>query len=212
MERTELVVYDLDGVITRKDTFTALVIGRLVRSPSRFLRALPACLTFLSGRKAQASRRIAEIALSGMSDDDYSTLAERLGQKFGADSRWMRSDAVERVRRQHAYGSRIVIATATEHRLASALLATAEIPFDELSASRLEVTTAGPKVADHRVGARKADALRSLGIPLERVEFVTDSLTDLPTARAAARVVLMGASAHTRRRFDKHGIRVSRTS
>lgn len=62
------------------------------------------------------------------------------------------------------------------------------------------------RVADHRVGIRKAEALRDLRVPLENAEFVTDSITDLPTARAAARVVLIGASPRARDRFVRSGI------
>lgn len=41
---------------------------------------------------------------------------------------------------------------------------------------------------------------------LTYTEFVTDSITDLPTARAAARVVLVGASPRTRDRYARAGI------
>lgn len=208
MEQPGLVVYDLDGVITRKDTFTALVMSRLVRSPLRMLRSLSAATLLLSERKAQGSRRIAEVALSGMTDDSYTALAERLGRRFAADAKWIRGDTVQRIRRQHEQGSRIVIVTATEHRLAHTLLAAAEVPYDLLSASHLAATASGLRVADHRVGVRKVEALRELGEPIEHAEFVTDSLTDLPTAQAAARVVLIGASERTRRRFGEHGIRI----
>ncbi|GGC34983.1 hypothetical protein GCM10010974_16770 [Brevibacterium sediminis] len=208
MEQPGLVVYDLDGVITRKDTFSALVMSRLVRSPLRMIRSLSAAALLLSERKALASRRIAEIALSGMADDSYTELAERLGRQFAADAQWIRCDTVQRIRRQHEQGSRIVIATATERRLAHALLTAVDIPYDLLSASLLAATDSGLKVADHRVGARKVEALRELGEPIEEAEFVTDSLTDLPTALAAARVVLVGASERTRRRFGERGVRI----
>lgn len=208
MKQPGLVVYDLDGVITRKDTFTALVMSRLIRSPMRIFRSLPAAVLLRSERKALASRRIAEIALSGMTDDSYSDLAERLGRRFAADAKWIRGDTVQRIRRQHEQGARIVIATASEHRLAHALLTAAEIPHDLLSASHLSATAYGFRVADHRVGDRKVEALRELGEPIEHAEFVTDSLTDLPTAQAAARVVLIGASERTRRRFAECGVRI----
>lgn len=205
-EVPKLVVYDLDGVITRKDTFTALVLGQLWRSPRRLLRALPVAVTILSGKKAEASRRIAEIALAGMTDADYAGLAEQLGRKFAADPKWMRPDTAKRIRRQYDSGARLVIATATERRLAEALLAAANIPYDLLSASHLEAKPSGLAVRDHRIGVRKADALIELGIPVASAEFVTDSITDLPTAEAAGYVVLIGASARTRRRFDESNV------
>ena len=115
-------MYDLDGVITRKDTFTALVVGQLMRSPLRLLRALPVLVNMLRGKKPEASRRIAEIALAGMTDTDYTALATQLGRKIAADTKWMRFSAVQRIRHQHESGAPIIIATATERRLAEALL------------------------------------------------------------------------------------------
>ncbi len=61
-------------------------------------------------------------------------------------------------------------------------------------------------VSDHRVGTRKTESLREQGVVIEEAEFVTDSLTDLPTARAAASVVLIGASARTRERYARAGV------
>lgn len=136
-DRPELVVYDLDGVITRKDTFTALIAYRLFRSPLCLFRSVWTALTTLGESKASSSRRIAETALDGMTDGEYTALAEQLGQKFASDSKWIRTEAVHRIRRQHAQGARIVIATASERRLAEALLEGAGIPYHLLSASLL---------------------------------------------------------------------------
>lgn len=202
----ELVVYDLDGVITRKDTFTRLIVRELVRDPLRLLRALPVAATMVMGRKPEASRRIAEIALVGMTDTRYGALARQLGRRLAHDERWMRSATVRRIRRQHGSGARIVVATATERRLAEALLAAADIPCDLLSASLLEATPSGLIVGDHRVGARKPEALLELGVPIASAVFVTDSMTDLPMAEVAASVVLIGASGRTRRRFRAAGV------
>ena len=80
-----VVVYDLDGVITRKDTFTALVAMRLVRSPLRLLQSIPVIVSGIRGWKAQLSQKITEIALAGMAGDRYEELAEHLGRKFGSE-------------------------------------------------------------------------------------------------------------------------------
>lgn len=203
-----VVVYDLDGVITRKDTFTALIVTRLVRSPLRLLRAIPLILLGIRGWKAEFSQKITEIALAGMAGDKYEELAEQLGRKFGSEAKWIRAQTVEKMRKEYDSGHRIVIATATERRLAEALLAAAEVPYDQLSASLLVSTPAGLKIGDHRVGARKLAALLELDVPISRSQFVTDSTTDLPTAEAAGCVVLVGASKRTRRRFGRAGVEV----
>lgn len=209
---TELIVYDLDGVITTRDSFTALIVEQLRRRPLRLMRALPATVMMLLSRHEERRRdsaaRVTKIALSGLSDHDYSRLAAAFGRRIGGDSSWIRPTTVERLRRQSARGATIVIATATEHRLAKALLAQARVPYDLLSASILTESSTGMTVADHRVGARKLDALREQSIGIEQAEFVTDSMTDLPTARTAARVVLIGASKKTRHRYSLAGVPV----
>ena len=97
----------------------------------------------------------------------------------------MRDEAVQRIRRQHAEGARIVIATATERRLAEALLAAAGIPYDLLSASILIETPSGMEFADHRVGTRKAEALREQGVPIETVSKMLGHSTVRMTERYA---------------------------
>lgn len=205
-DHAALAVYDLDGVVTRKDSFTALLGEHLGRLPLRMMPATPAAVRWIrSGRRpdvrTDALRRISEVALAGLTDDGYSRLAARVGTRIGRDPSWVRPEVVERIRREHAEGTRIVIATASEHRLAEALLRAADVPYDLLSASRIEPGPAGLRVADHRIGARKAEALQQVGVDLGRATFATDSFSDLPTARLAARVVLVGASRRTRTRF-----------
>jgi phosphatidylglycerophosphatase C len=210
MSGERVVVYDLDGVITRKDSFSGLVVERLRQAPHRLLEAMPAAGAMLLGEhtrhRHRSARRVAEIALSGLCESEYLALATSFGHHIGGRPSWMRSSAVRRIRRQHAKGARIVIATASERHLAQALLTRAEVPYDLLSASMLAETSTGMTVADHRVGARKTESLREQGIVIEEAEFVTDSLTDLPTARAAASVVLIGASSRTRERFARAGV------
>lgn len=204
-----LVVYDLDGVVTRKDTFTAFVVERLRRAPLLLLRALPAVGAMLlrsgEGRRRSA-RRVAEIALTGLDERGHSALAADFARRIVAKPSWVRAETVHRMRRQHAAGAQIVVATACEQHLARALLAHAGAPCDLLCASLLAESASGMRVADHRVGARKTQALRELGVPVEEAEFVTDSVADLPTALVAARVVLVGASARTRARYARAGV------
>lgn len=211
--RTQTVVYDLDGVITTRDSFTALLVEQLRRAPARLAGAVPATGAMLLSRREQTRRdavaRITALALSNLREEDYTSIAARFGARIGRDPAWIRESTVERIRRQRAGGATVVIATATERRLAQALLDRAGVPYDVLSASLLTATATGMRVSDHRVGTRKLEALREQGVAIEEAEFVTDSTTDLPTARAAARVTLIGASARTRRRYARAGFTVA---
>ncbi|WP_337661932.1 HAD family hydrolase [Actinoalloteichus sp. AHMU CJ021] len=211
--RDQVAGYDLDGVVTRRDSFTALLVDRLRASPPRLIRAFPSLLRLTlhpgdAQRRSRAARRVTEVALSGLSTPEYQRLADEVGARIGGDPTWLRAEVVDRIRREHGAGTRVVVATASEHRLATALLRAADIPFDLLSASRLTGGPTGQRVADHRVGARKAEALRECGVPLDEAVFTTDSYTDLPAARLAARVVLVGATRRTRERYAAAGIDV----
>lgn len=211
-----VVIYDLDGVIIRNDSFASLLAARLRSSPRRLLRAGPSISAWAFSRdaesRARVARRLTAVALSGMRDGQYGAMAETMGARIGASRRWVRADVVARIRRQHAEGKTIVIATATEARLASALLVRARVPFDHLSASELAQTATGMVFTDHRVGSRKAEALVSSGIDLATAEFATDSGTDLPTARRAGHVVLVGAGGRTRAEYERAGIRYTELS
>lgn len=207
---TKVVVYDLGGVITTRDTFTTFTIEQLCRRPLRLVPAIPLAVRRFLSRDEEFRRRtgvrIARIALRGLSEEDFTVRVENFGRRVGAGRTWIRRSAVARIRHQKAQDATIVIATATERRLAAALLNRAGVPYDLLSASELSATPTGIDVTDHRLGERKAGALRELGIDLAGAEFVTDSFSDLPTARAAATVVLIGASRRTGQKFRDAGV------
>lgn len=208
-----VVIYDLDGVVTRKDSFTALLLYRLRTSPVRLVLTLPRAILWACARhsydRARAARNIAARALRGMTDDEYTNLARSMGKRLGRDPNWIRQDMVERIQRQYAAGDHIVLATASEQRLAEALLEYAGVAYHTLSATQLRTTSAGITVQDHRIGHRKAQALEELGVPIADAEFVTDSATDLPTARLARQVTLVSTSRSTIRRFSAEGFTLS---
>lgn len=205
-----VVIYDMDGVITRRDSFTALVVERLRRSPLRLIRALPpaAVMPLLPpDARAAASRAITRSALRGVTFDEYERIARRVGARIGGDPAWIRAEIVARIRAEHAAGRRVVIATASERTLAAALLERAGVPRTRLSASLLVPGPHGVEIGDHRIGERKAEAICE-SEPIHLAHFVTDSATDLPTARRVASVELIGAGPRTRARFRAEGIEV----
>ncbi|CAM5287915.1 haloacid dehalogenase-like hydrolase [Corynebacterium variabile] len=208
-----VIIYDLDGVITTRDTFTVFTAGQLCRRPLRLIPTVPVTVRRFFSRDEEYRRTsglfIAGIALRGVDDRTFGRRVTDYGRRVGGSRAWIRSSTVDRIRRQKEQGATIVIATATERRLAAALLETAGVPYDLLSATEFTESPTGMQVADHRLGERKAESLRELGVDLAHAEFVTDSFTDLPTAREAGSVVLIGASVGTRRQFDNRGVRYS---
>lgn len=207
---SELYVYDLDGVITTRDTFVALLLGRLRASRLRYARALPLIAGWAASRttasRSAFAQRITRVALRGLSEEAYAQLAQGFGARVGVDPAWIRQSTVQRIRAQHESGAQVVIATATEQRLAESLLRAAGVPYDMLCASLLAAAPDGMRFVDHRMGQRKADALIEHAVPMAAAEFATDSAADLPTARLAKRLVLIGSSPSTRERFANEGL------
>lgn len=204
-----LFIYDLDGVITTRDALTALVVERL-RSVPRAAAALPhvvaRLLAFDDARSTWHAKHIVAVAMRGLDGADYRAFASRFGARLGADPRWVQAGIVRQIQSQHASGATIVVATASEHHLASALLDRAGVPYDRLIATRVDGAASGLEIVDYRIGSRKAEALVEAGVPLERARFFTDSATDLPTARLTASVGLVGASKRTVERFRRAGV------
>lgn len=191
------VVLDLDGVLSTRDTFAALLVAAARRRPLTALRSAPELTRWLRaghnvGRHAAASRDVARSLLRGMPEATYDALANEVGKRLGSSA--ARASMVEVATRCRRGGAHIVVATGSEHRLAAAFLAAAGVEHDLLLASTLRWTPTGPVVDRHIRGKSKLTTLRAAGIDVEQRRFWTDSYDDYPTARAAASVVLVAPS------------------
>lgn len=205
------VVFDLDGVLSTRDTFTALLVERLRQGPWLIVPAVPGILAWARSRhdverNAAAARRIAALALRGVPEVRYAALAARLGARWAADPAWVRRDVVERMRSERASGRPVVVATATERRLAAAFLAGIGAEPDLLVASELAWTGSGGRFVRHRRGAAKRDALLAAGVDLGAATFLTDSFDDHATAELAGELVLVHPSDRARRRYAASGL------
>lgn len=206
------MVFDLDGVLSARDTFSALLVAHATRHPTALLRALPTIPGWWRSRSdttrnAAAARRVTAAALAGLGHDGYALLADRLGAAWGADPGWVRRDVVHRLDGLRAAGHRIVVATATERRLATAFLDHAGATPDLLVASELGWDDHGTvRFVRHLRGAAKLDALVDAGVDVARSRFFTDSWDDHPTARAAAALVLVHPSTATVNRYTAAGL------
>ncbi|MDN6438893.1 MAG: hypothetical protein L0K27_05435 [Corynebacterium nuruki] len=98
---TDVVVYDLDGVITTRDTFTTFTIEQLCRKPLRLVPAIPLAVRRFLSRDDEFRRRtgvrIARIALRGLSEEDFTVRVENFGRRVGAGRTWIRGSAVDRI-------------------------------------------------------------------------------------------------------------------
>ena len=196
-----LVVFDLDGTITRRDTLFGFVVGFGLRHRLRILglvRVLPELLRFALGRSDHGRLKSALIkgVMAGCSRQvvsqwtrEYIPVLLRRGVFF---------NAIREIEGHRAAGDHLVLMSATVDlyvpELAQAL------GFDEWICT--EVRWQGDKLDGSLISANvrdeeKAHRLRELMLrfPGRQVVAYGNSLPDLPHLRLAHRRVLINASA-----------------
>jgi phosphatidylglycerophosphatase C len=110
------------------------------------------------------------------------------------------------MRSLRASGRRVVVATATERRLAAAFLAGIGAEHDLLIASELRWDGVDGAFALHRRGDAKRDALLAAGVDLGAATFFTDSFDDHATAALAGELVLVHPSDRALRSYGASGL------
>ena len=205
-----VVLFDLDGVITRRDTFATLVARRLRSSPWRLAAAAPALplLTLTSRwpeRRGPVSRDLVRVALLGISVEQAGELAAAIGHEFADTTDWLNAPLIDSARRHLDEGDEVVFVTATEHGLARILLDAVGLPDAGLFGSHLARLRAGVGLRPHNYGRQKLRTMQEHGPAQPWSVLYTDSLADDPLARQVRRVVLVGARPalirQARRRF-----------
>ncbi|UUA73388.1 HAD family hydrolase [Cellvibrio sp. QJXJ] len=110
-----LALFDFDGTITNKDTFTAFV--RFVTSPQRKVIGYVSLAPFILGYKAgvvSATRMrqlMVRVALSGMKTKKYHELGQIYCRRFLHT--WLRKNALERIKWHLSSGDKVVIVSAS---------------------------------------------------------------------------------------------------
>jgi phosphatidylglycerophosphatase C len=203
-------VFDLDGVIARGDTLGSLVGRRLRRRPVLVPAAVPLILAWVAvgradPRRAGISRRVVRHAFRGLDDAGFTQLASSHGAELARRRGWVVERGVGAVRAAIARGDRVVIATASEERLARGFLEGVGLEGVEVIGTRLDFVDGRVSHRWHNFGAAKIDALRSRGVVLADAYFYTDSADDLPLAREVMRTILVNADAAALRRFRASG-------
>jgi phosphatidylglycerophosphatase C len=163
-----LAIFDLDGTLTRQDTFFPFVLGLLLRHPARWPRValllIPA-LGYLFRRLDRGGLKgaILHCLFSGMSRDAVSTRAKQ----YAADvvPARMFAEAVSAFRAHLASGDHVVLLSASPdlyvpeigHLLGAHEVICSEVRWSE---DRLDGRLSGPNRRDHE----KARVLASLRV------------------------------------------------
>lgn len=201
----EVTLFDLDGVLTTKDTMAALITYRLKHKPLRLLAVLPIYVVTLiagshRGLAARANRLAVRVTFTGLSETEYRALATDIGRQMAGRPGFIRKDLVQ-LCRDARESSRVVIVTASEQHLAEGLLEASGLSGAELIASRMAFSKRVPRLVLHNVGSQKIHSLQTAGVPFQNTIFYTDSASDLPLALVAARTIIVHPKKRSRRRL-----------
>jgi phosphatidylglycerophosphatase C len=208
-----VALFDLDGVLTRRDTFAGFVVTRLRRRP---LRLAPALLLvpfmLLPATRRPAVTAAVKLALLRLSVADYRAEAAAYADALAATPRAIQHGCVAEARRHLDAGARVVFVTACEEWIARPLLDAVGLPEAELVASRLErgdVRAEGAgerglraavrrrtwRVALHNLGEEKPRQLAAHGIVAPWAVAYSDHAVDLPLLGGARVAVLVNPGA-----------------
>lgn len=200
-----VALFDLDGVLTRRDTFATLVRRRLTRSPVRLALALPAlpvmaATSAVPRARGPVARYLVRVALLGAEPDAVRTDAERLAGEFAQTPAWLDLAGIRAALEHLDRGDRVVVVTATEETLARSLLDRLGLGAAEVVASQVAAGRFGARLHPHNYGRRKLAALCGrLPEPPWPVMY-TDSWADAPLLRNVEHSVLVRPSRRLRRR------------
>lgn len=203
--RVDLVIFDLDGTITRRDTLWGYVLGFALRRPVRllrFTRVLPTLVRFAVGRADHGALKAALIhaVMGGSSRDEIAAWTQDYLPRLLRDGVFF--NALRQIEQHRVAGDHLVLMTATVDLYVPALAQA--LGFTEWictpvtwAGDYLDGALSGPNVRDEE----KARRLRELKgrFPGLFVVAYGNSAPDLPHLRLADRAVLINASASLRR-------------
>ena len=201
-----VVLFDIDGVLVRGDSFRLFLRMRLRRQPWRvvlLLTLLPAAplVLYRTGRLVLV-RWLVRMLLLGTNMPRYQALAESHARVLATRRGLFVRDAVSALRRHLLRGDRVVVVTGCEEHLARALLQAVRLDGVELVGSRLSAAWFGVALAVHNVGQEKTGQLRAGGVEPPYSCVYSDSAADLPVLVLAERAVLVNPSPDLRERLQ----------
>lgn len=207
MTAPAVALFDLDGTITRRDTYLAYLIGYLLRHPGRLVRAMPlsfAVASHFAGLRDNTwlKRRFLRAILGGVERASMQHFTDAFLDRtlrYG-----LRPRAREVIERHRAAGERLLLVTASLDVYAEPLAA--RLGFDATICTRAEVDHAGRLTGELDGGncygiekLRCVERYLAEHAPDAFVTLYTDHHADLPLIRHVDRAVLVNPARRTRR-------------
>lgn len=191
----QTALFDLDGVLTARDTFAGFVIQRLRRRPLRLALALPLVpFMLLPATRKGAVVLAVRLSLLRLTVAQFRAEAARFAEGFTGAPGSIQPGCVEEARRHLDAGARVVFVTACEQTIARELLDRVGLPEVELVASRLARGGRTWRVALHNLGEEKPRQLAEHGIVAPWAVAYSDHAVDLPLLDGAEVAVLVNPS------------------
>lgn len=188
----QIALFDLDGVLTRRDSFAGFVLRRLRRRPLRLAPALPLVpFMLLPATRRAAIVLVVRLSLLRLSVAGFRAEVAAFVDALAAKPRAIQPGCVQEARRHLDAGARVVFVTACEQTIARALLDRVGLPEVELVASRLARRGRSWRVALHNLGEEKPRQLALRGIVAPWEAAYSDHAVDLPLLGGARVAVLV---------------------
>lgn len=216
MNGSALALFDLDGTITRRDTYVAYLLGFLARHPGRLARVAPfarALGLYAAGRRDEIwlKKAFLHTALGGLELSELEAWTDSFLDRLL--ERGLRPRALEVIGRHRELGDRILLVTASLNFYAEPL--GRRLGFDEVLCTRAAVDDTGRLTGDldggNCYGANKLRRLQAylrddaLGRP---ATFYTDHQADLPLLQFVERPIVVSPTRRMRRTATRLGIAI----
>jgi phosphatidylglycerophosphatase C len=213
----ELVLFDLDGTITRRDTYLAYLLGFLARHPGRLPRAAPlplAVVWHFAGQRDNTwlKTTFLRAVLGGLPRSLLEAWTRTFLDRVLATG--LRARALETIACHRAAGHRLVLVTASLDFYAEPLAA--RLGFDDVLCTRAAFDDTGRLTGEldggNCYGEMKLERVRqqlvvAAGGPA-RITCYADHHTDLPLLRFVQIPVAVNPTRRLRRIAIQLGIRI----
>jgi phosphatidylglycerophosphatase C len=214
MNGVSVALFDLDGTITRRDTYLAYLVGFLARHPERWPRAAPlplAVLCHLVGWRSNTwlKTTFLRAILGGVQRQRLESWTESFLERVL--SRGLRAGALETIERHRAAGDGLVLVTASLDFYAEPL--GRRLGFETILCTRAQYDDAG-RVTGELAGGNcyGADKLVRVQqylqqhLPGTPVICYCDHHSDLPLLQFAQRAIAVNPTRRLRRTAERIGL------
>ncbi|MGH7232969.1 MAG: HAD family hydrolase [Nitrospiraceae bacterium] len=207
-----LAVFDLDGTLTRRDSYLPYLIGFLVRHPRRLVRTLhlpwQVCRFVIGGiSNTDLKRQFLHACLGGVRRAEVRRWTEAFVD--GLIARGFRRDALAALEQHRQNGDVLVLLTASFDLYADELAR--RLKFDQVICTQAEWRgdrLSGNLASPNRYGAEKLRCLTELkkAYPAATIIAYADHHSDLPLLRFADKGILINGTAHAQTLAARDGI------